>query len=238
MAPLLTERCFFLPELVHCHLPIYCTCDCGNCQVILGATAGVKWRIKSTEDKTLVGSQDYTLHLKMPNALPPPTERLILRRFTLRDAPFLLDLVNSPGWLEYIGDRGVHDVAGAEQYIQERILPSYQNEGYGAMLVIRKADGITLGNVGVYSRPGLELPDFGFAFLLQFQGKGYAYEASVSMLAHARKAGHRELLAITLPHNLPSLRLLRKLGFSEEGKIQMPNDPETLLLLRWKAGDK
>lgn len=171
----------------------------------------------------------------MPNSVPQPTERLIFRRFTLDDAPFLLDLLTSPGWLKYIGDRGVHDIAGAENYINERILPAYKGQGCGAMLVIRKTDGIALGNVGVYERPGLDLPDFGFAFLPQHFGQGYAYEASVSGLAYAAAQGQRELLAITLPHNLPSLRLLDKLGFIKEGEVQLRHDPEKLQLLRWKA---
>ncbi|MEM9527769.1 MAG: GNAT family N-acetyltransferase [Bacteroidota bacterium] len=171
----------------------------------------------------------------MLTSVPEPTKRLHFQRFTLADAPFLLELLNSPGWLKYIGDRGVHNLAGAEGYIQERIFPAYQEKGCGPMLAIRITDGVILGNVGVYKRPGLELPDFGFAFLPQFHGQGYAYEASLSALAYAQQEGHQELLAITLPHNLPSLRLLKKLGFRQEGEVQIPNDAETLQLLRWKA---
>jgi len=35
------------------------------------------------------------------------TERLVLRWLEARDAPFILQLVNEPSWLQYIGDRGV-----------------------------------------------------------------------------------------------------------------------------------
>ena len=51
------------------------------------------------------------------------TERLILKPTQPEDASFLLALLNSPKWLEHIGDRNVHSIAEAEQYIVERMLP-------------------------------------------------------------------------------------------------------------------
>ena len=33
------------------------------------------------------------------------TNRLLISKFTLKDAPFFLELVNSPNWIKYIGDR-------------------------------------------------------------------------------------------------------------------------------------
>ncbi len=35
------------------------------------------------------------------------TDRLRIRPFRVSDAPFILALLNTPGWLQYIGDRGV-----------------------------------------------------------------------------------------------------------------------------------
>lgn len=166
---------------------------------------------------------------------PSPTERLILRRATLEDAPFFLALLNSKGWLDNIGDRGVYTLEDANSYISDRILKSYDTPGCGPMLCVLKSDGTIIGNTGVYDRPGLDLPDFGFAFLDQYQRQGYAHEASISNMAYAQKHGHTELLAITLPTNQPSIRLLEKLGFIREPElIRIPNDDEELLLLRWK----
>lgn len=162
-----------------------------------------------------------------------PTERLTYRQLTLDDAPFLLELLTSPGWLKYIGDRGVHSIADAKQYIKEKILPAYAVPGCGPILAIRKSDGVILGNVGTYDRPGLEGVDFGFAFLPQFHGQGYAYEASKAGINWAAQHGHHELLAITLPSNAPSLKLLKKLGFQREPElIRLPHDEEELVLLR------
>ncbi len=167
---------------------------------------------------------------------PLPTERLILRRATLKDAPFILELVNSPGWLKNIGDRGIYNLDQARNYITEKCLPAYKVPGCGPMLCALKSDGTIIGNTGVYDRPGLDLPDFGFAFLPQYHGQGYAHEASVSNMAYAQEHGHTELLAITLPTNRPSIRLLEKLGFNREPDlIRIEGDEEELLLLRWRA---
>ncbi|MEM9928181.1 MAG: GNAT family N-acetyltransferase [Bacteroidota bacterium] len=172
-------------------------------------------------------------------AAPSPTERLILRPLTEADAPFILALLNSPDWLKYIGDRGVHNVEDARNYLKEKYFPVYKTPGCGPMACVLKTDGTIIGNTGVYDRPGLDLPDFGFAFLPKYHGQGYAYEASVANMAYAQQMGHRELLAITLPNNRPSIRLLEKLGFKREKEmIRLPNDEDELLLLRWKNKEK
>lgn len=168
--------------------------------------------------------------------LPAPTERLTLRPITEADAPFILELFNSPGWLANIGDRGVYTLEDARAYIIEKYLPAFATPGCGTMLCVLKSGGITVGCTGVYDRPGLDLPDFGFAFLPEYQGKGYAHEASVSHMTYAVAHGHTELLAITLPSNSPSIRLLEKLGFVRESEpIRLPGDEADLLLLKWRA---
>jgi len=168
--------------------------------------------------------------------IPAPTERLLLR---LADAPFLLGLLNTRGWLDNIGDRGVYTLADAQNYYyNDRLRRACETPGCGPMLCVLKNDGTTIDNSGVYDRPGLDLPDFGFAFLPEYHGRGYAYEASVANLTFAH--GHKELLAITLPTNKPSIRLLEKLGFKrEEELIRIPGDDEAeLILFRWKSASE
>ena len=172
--------------------------------------------------------------MKTSPSAPAPTARLVLRPATLADAPFFLELLTSKGWLDNIGDRGVYTLADARKYISDRILNSYEVPGCGPMLCVLKSKGTIIGNTGVYDRPGLDLPDFGFAFLEEYHGQGYAYEASVSNLAFAEAHGHTELLAITLPTNEPSLKLLGKLGFAREGMTRIEGDEKEFVLLRRK----
>jgi len=46
------------------------------------------------------------------------TERLSLRRMTLRDAAFILQLLNEPPFLRFIGDKGVRTLEDACRYIE------------------------------------------------------------------------------------------------------------------------
>ena len=93
------------------------------------------------------------------------TERLVLKPTTLEDAAFILELLNSPKWLKFIGDRNVKSIAEAEAYIKERMLPQFERLGFTNNVVIRKADGKKIGACGLYDRDGLEGIDIGFAFL-------------------------------------------------------------------------
>ena len=42
------------------------------------------------------------------------TDRLLLREYTLSDAPFIFKLMNSEGWLKNIGDRNIKTIEDAE----------------------------------------------------------------------------------------------------------------------------
>ncbi|WP_296598769.1 GNAT family N-acetyltransferase [Phenylobacterium sp.] len=151
------------------------------------------------------------------------TERLILRDVEETDAPFLLELLNSPGFLENIGDRGVRDEDQARAYIRERVLGSYQQHGFGMWLTVQKLDDTPVGLAGLVRREGLQVPDVGYAFAQRAWGRGYAQEAAGAVLAHARGVlGIPKLAAITTLENFASMAVLRKIGFTYEGVIQLP----------------
>jgi RimJ/RimL family protein N-acetyltransferase len=162
------------------------------------------------------------------------TERLILRHLTLDDAPFVRELVNEPGWIRNIGDRGVDRVEDAERYLRKSYLDSYAEHGFGMYLVAGKADGVSMGICGLIKRDTLADVDIGFAFLARFGGRGYAFESAAAVMAHARDAlGLRRVVAITIAENTPSRRLLEKLGMRLEKVLPPSDEPEELLLYAW-----
>ncbi|MEL7249763.1 MAG: GNAT family N-acetyltransferase [Bacteroidota bacterium] len=164
------------------------------------------------------------------------TERLLLRQFILEDAPFILELLNSPGWLRFIGDRGVHTEADATKYLEERLIPSYREYGFGFYHVEQKGEQVPIGMCGFAQRPYLDLPDLGFALLPDFTGQGYAVEASNACLAYGQQIGMKEVTAFTLPTNTSSLKLLERVGFHSPEPFSVPGDEEELLLLRRGLG--
>lgn len=156
------------------------------------------------------------------------TERLVLRRLTEADAAFILELVNEPGWLRFIGNRRVHTLEDARAYVQRA---AGSTPGYGFQLVARKADDQPLGICGLIKRPVLEDADLGFAFLSQHAGQGYAREAATGVLTFARDVlGLSRVVAVTMADNDRSIKLLEGLGMRHEGMVTLTEGEAPLCL--------
>src|ERR1043165_5531413 len=104
------------------------------------------------------------------------TDRLALREINPEDAGFILELLNTPSWKRFIGDRGVKTVAEATDFIKNRLMKSYEELGFGFYLVHLKEKNISAGICGMIKRDALEDIDLGFAFLPEHEGKGYGKE--------------------------------------------------------------
>ena len=159
------------------------------------------------------------------------TERLRLRTLGQDDAVFYLTLVNTPGFIEFIGDRGIRTVDAAALAILDGPLAMQARIGQSISLVEDKASCEPLGMSGLIKRDTLEHVDIGYAFLPEHCGKGYAYEAGHAVVAHARDdIGLARLLAIVSPGNAASIGLLEKLGLRLEKVVHLtPEDPGTNL---------
>lgn len=156
------------------------------------------------------------------------TERLFFREFTLADSEFFIRLLNSEGWLKFIGDRNVHTIEDAEKYLEERIIHFYKILGFGFYLVSLK-DETPIGMCGLIKRDSLDDIDIGFAFLPEYTGKGYGFEAANATMEFARKTLKlKRIVAITVKENISSIQLLKKIGLKEEGMI-MQGDEELML---------
>lgn len=164
------------------------------------------------------------------------TQRLLLRPTTQADAGFILKLMNSPKWIQFIGDRNVHTPEQAKQYIQNKMQPQLVRLGYSNYTVNRKSDGENIGCCGLYDREGLAGIDIGFAFLPGFEGQGYAFEAaSRLMLAGQEDFGLKEIYGITAKNNTASQKLLDKLGFYRKGELRLPDEDAEVYLYAWNA---
>ena len=143
------------------------------------------------------------------------TERLVIREIEEDDAPFMNELLNSPGFLKYIGDRGVRTDEDARVFIRDRYRKSYADNGYGLYVVLLREDNTPVGMCGFVRRDTLPGPDLGFAFLPEHESKGYGYDSSIAIMKYGREElGFERVLAITTLDNKASMRLLEKLGFS------------------------
>ena len=159
------------------------------------------------------------------------TERLLLSRLGPEDAEFILELLNQPSFLRYIGDKEVRSIADAVRYIQTGPVASYERFGFGLYLVELKETGVPMGICGLLKRDSLPDVDVGFAFLPSYWSQGYAFEAAAAVMTYGRDVlGLRRIVAITSPDNEGSIRLLEKLGLRFERLIKLSADQSEVRL--------
>lgn len=162
------------------------------------------------------------------------TERLTLRQLEQTDAPFIFKLLNDPSWIENIGDRGIRTLEDAEAYIINSPNAMFQQYGFSLLLVETKDPIEPIGLCGLIKRDSLEDVDLGYAFLPEFWGKGYAYEAAAATMDYSQEVHNlSRIVAITLPENKPSVKLMTKLGFQFEETLVLAGDDEELALYGW-----
>ena len=86
------------------------------------------------------------------------TARLALRELTPDDAAFMVELLNDPSFLRYIGDRGVRTIEDARRYIETGPRASYARHGFGLYLVERKAGRLKPAPTGDGEAMGIRRP--------------------------------------------------------------------------------
>ncbi len=158
------------------------------------------------------------------------SERLMLRPSLPGDAEFVFQLLNSPKWIKYIGNRNIKSIESAKAYILEKMMPKPDKLGVN-YTVIRKSDGVKIGSCGLYDREGLDYMDIGFAFLPAYEQMGYAYESASRILEMGfQDFGINQVCAITTEDNVSSQKLLKKLGMTYERVVRIPIDDVDLML--------
>jgi RimJ/RimL family protein N-acetyltransferase len=167
----------------------------------------------------------------MSETLIVQTERISLSKFSDKDASFIIQLLNSKGWLDFIGNRNVKTIEDALNYLNKSIYSGYNDNGYGLWKVTRNDSGEPIGMCGLLKRADLPSSDIGFAFLPEYIGKGFGQEAAKAVLQIAAERFQlEEVLAITDPANAKSIGLLIKSGFGFSKSVPMHEGKETLLL--------
>ena len=159
------------------------------------------------------------------------TPRLSIEKVTQDDSAFIFELMNTPTWIQYIGDRSIKSIADATAYIETNYLTSYKENGYGLYKMVLTSTLAPIGMCGFVKRDYLDAPDIGFAVLPAYEGMGYTSEAATKILDYGLHTLNLELvLGITSLENIRSQRLLEKLGLIKQGTIQSAEIGKTLYL--------
>ena len=158
------------------------------------------------------------------------SERLLIRPTLEQDAELIYQLMNTPKFIKYVGDREIYSIEDAEKYIQIKMLPQLNTLGYSSYSLITKAEGAKIGTCGLYNRAGVDGIDIGFGLLPQYEGLGYAYESAHRLIKAAFEEFElEEIKAITSKENISSQRLLETLGLEMTGTTKLPDEDHEIL---------
>ena len=139
------------------------------------------------------------------------TERLILRRARMDDAPAMHAIMRQPEPMRYWSTLPHESLAQTEEWIASMVeAPADLSDDFIVTL-----DGALIGKLGCW-----RLPEIGFLFDPAVWGRGYASEGMVAFLAQRRRSGGKFLTADTDPRNEASIRLLQRHGFVETGRAE------------------
>jgi RimJ/RimL family protein N-acetyltransferase len=180
-------------------------------------------------------TENYLPRMKAPGHAPPvghilQTERLELRRFTADDAELLIELDSDPAVMRYLTGG---EPENTPDVIRERVLPSivagYERWGgnFGLFAAYELDGGVFIGWFCL--RPELDAPtdevELGYRLRRQAWGNGYATEGSRALLEKAfTELDVRSVWGATMSTNLPSQKVMEKVGMQVAKKIATPED--------------
>ncbi|HEX9960992.1 MAG TPA: GNAT family N-acetyltransferase [Pyrinomonadaceae bacterium] len=161
------------------------------------------------------------------------TDRLILREWTLGDAPELFEICRDAEVMFYIGTGKPYEtIEEAEKFLRWAV--EYQKaNGFCRWAVVEKSSGKIVGSCGFAYPRGMPEPELGYLFGRGFWGKGFATEAARACLNYGfGKLDFREIIAITDLENTASRRVLEKIGFTRRGIEEIDGEDNLIYLAR------
>lgn len=160
------------------------------------------------------------------------TDRLLINKITLNDAPHILALMTDKDWINNIGDRGIRTIEAAEEHIRTKFIKTYEESNLGFYGLILKDSDEFIGIAGLVDREGIDHVDIGYGLLPGFRGKGFAFEATKAIYDYGYDTLKLEkIVAIVNPDNIPSIKLLNKLGLHYEKMVRLPDEEKDILLM-------
>jgi RimJ/RimL family protein N-acetyltransferase len=146
------------------------------------------------------------------------TDRLLLRTFTLDDAPLIYNLNLDPEVIRYTLDP-IRDIEHAREILEKTILPQYALYNHGRWAVLTKPGNEFIGWCGLKARPERNEIDLGYRFIKSAWGNGYATEAAFACIKYGfEKLRLQRIVGRAMPDNKGSLRVLVKCGMTFVGE--------------------
>lgn len=148
------------------------------------------------------------------------TQRLIIRPFEMTDVEASHEMNLDPDVSRYTGDGGVVSIEEIRKRIKENVLGDYKKYGYGRMAVELKEERKFIGFTGLKYLADMNETDLGYRFMKKYWGMGIATESGKACIEYGfGTLGLKRIIAMVLPKNPGSIKVLEKLGFNYEKEV-------------------
>lgn len=146
-----------------------------------------------------------------PHLIGPTTSRLHHRALAPVDAEAFFALNSHPDVMRHTGEPPLESVEQARQAIID--YPDFHTRGFGRWGCFLRDTDELIGFCGLKYLDDLDAVDIGYRFLPEHWGKGYATEAATASLAFGfGTIGLDRIIALVLPENAASIRVIEKIG--------------------------
>lgn len=149
------------------------------------------------------------------------TPRLIIRKFSKKDADHLKPILGDPEVMKF-SKNGPCDQRGIEDYI-DRILTHYQEKGFGLWCLVLKESNEIIGLSGLIVQVIDEISYVELAYRLaqKYWGKGLATEAAEAVKNYAFNTLKIDrLISIISPENVRSIQVAKRVGMKRARSAQ------------------
>ena len=145
------------------------------------------------------------------------TERLIIRKLTMDDLPWLIETRSDPQMHRYLG--------GLEKQNPDAVtkrmgfyLECYEKFGFGQSAMVWKETGDRIGCSGLQPLENTGEIEVGYSVIPSFWQRGIGYECAFAWLEYGfDKCGLERIVAVADEENTGSWRIMEKCGMKFEG---------------------
>lgn len=144
------------------------------------------------------------------------TERLLLHELGASDLPFVADMVGDAETMRFYPH--AFTPLEARRWLQ-RQLDRYARDGHGLWMVVERATGARVGQVGLAMQDvdGVREPEVGWLIHRSHWRRGFAAESGRGVRDHAFHAlGFERVISLIRPENSPSRAVARRVGMMPE----------------------
>jgi RimJ/RimL family protein N-acetyltransferase len=147
------------------------------------------------------------------------TARLRLREFTTADVDDLLRSDGDARVMRYLANGLAARTREEVSRSLERMARAYaERPGFGLLHASLREGGAFVGGCGLFQLPEGEAIEIAYRLPVACWGQGYATEMARAVLAHGfGTLGLARVIGLTWPENLPSQRVLEKIGMRRTG---------------------